>query len=362
MTSNDNKDTKKSLNVQLSALFPFEESNLITGEEKEIRGQDYIQFGTDNKYPQYIFDLYETVPTLGSIINSVVDYAAGDGVEVKDHILFGSEAKTTDFLRNIFLDLAVYGGCYINVLRSKLGNVARLAVLDYRHVRSDKDNKLFYYSPDFTKKSYGRCKYTCLPAFDPENKTQVSSIYYIKTHSKGTYARPIWAQAQVACELEKVINEFSLNEVNNGFASNVVINMNNGRPTDEVQKEIVDMFTEKYTGYQNAARPVVTFNEDKDHAPTIDKLNVDNFNERYAATQERAKQQILTAWRCNGNLVGIPTAQGFNSEEYQSSYNLFYKTVVKPIQNRALIALEEITGKPDGITINPFTIDFGNNE
>ena len=119
------------------------------------------------------------------------------------------------------------------------------------------------------------------------------------------------------------------------------------------------MVNEKFCGSENAARPMMSFNDDFAHRTTIEKLQVDNLNERYAASQERAKQEILTAWRCNGNLVGIPTAQGFNSEEYQSAYQLFYKTVVKPLSNLMLNSIDEIMEGKDIVEIVPFTLDFG---
>lgn len=359
MQNKINTEDKK-VNVKFSGLYPFVEDNIMSNEQRLLKQYNFVEFGTRNQYPNYVYDLYNNVPTLGSIINSVVDYAAGDEVKT-DNLLWHNEKEVTDFFRKILFNLAVYNGCYINVLRSKFGNVAELAVLDYRNVRSDEKNKFFYYSKDFSnKKTYGRCKTTVYPAFDSKAADVMSSIYFIKGNTLNTYPTPIWAQAQIACEMEKNINEFQLNEINNGFAANVMVNMNNGVPTDEIKSEIEEMFNEKFSGYQNAAIPILTFNADKDHAPTIDKLNVDNFNDRYAAAQERAKQQILTAWRCNGNLVGIPTAQGFNSEEFQSAYQLFYKTVIKPLQTLALNAIDDILGKDNVIEVKPFVIDFGN--
>lgn len=359
-TTTASPDKKQGLNLKFMAIDPYVESNIVTADEKEIKSQGFIEFGTKNQYPNYIWSLYKTVPTLGSIINSVVDYGAGDEIK-SDNTLWKNEKELTDFCRQILLDLAIFNGCYINVCRSKMGNVAKLEVLDYRNVRSDKKNEVFYYSPDFSdeKKTYGRCKTTVYPAFDPEAKTVANSIYFVKGSTHNTYPSPVWAQAVIPCEMEKNINEFSLNEINNGFLSSVLINMNNGIPTDEIKEEITEMFNEKYCGYENAGRPAISFNQDKDHAPTIEKLQVDNLNDRYAATQERAKQQILTAWRCNGNLVGIPTAQGFNAEEYKSSYNLFFKTSVKPLVNLMLNAIDDIMGGKDIVRITPFVVDFG---
>lgn len=357
-----NKQNTNNMNTNSKSMFfaginPYLDDNIVTAEEKEIKGQEWVQFGTKNIYPNYIFDLYSEVPTLATIINSVVDYACGDNV-VTHSLLFRNNNEAYNFANKVFLDLAIYNGCYLNILRNKLGGIAQIDVLDYRNVRSDKKNKMFFYSEDFSTKSFGRCKGVWYPSFDKDAKTVPSSIYYIKSDTHSTYTKPCWASASIACEIEKSINQFSLNEINNGLLSNVIISFLNGNPTDEVKQEIEDEFNEKYTGQQNAGRCILNFAPDKDHAVQIDKLQSDDFADRYSNLQERARQEILTSWRCNGNLVGIPTAQGFNSEEYKSSYQLFYKTVIKPLQRQFLNALEDILGTDKTLEIIPFTLDF----
>lgn len=360
-TSNimDNKNKKKIKNVKISmaALNPYIETNIVSSEEKLIQGQNFIEFGEKNQFPEYVYSLYKNVPTLSSIINTIVDYGCGNSISSNTSII--DEKDVLKFSRKVLFDLALYNGSYLNVLRNKLGQVVKIEHLDYRNVRTDKENSLFYYSEDYSTKSYGRCKYTIYPRFD-ENKNNPSTIYYIKGSSYSTYALPIWNSAIISCEIEKCINEYQLNEINNGFTSNVMISFNNGVPTDEQKDEIVEGLNDKFAGYENAGRPLISFSDDKDHAPEVIKMDSDAFADRYEKVEQRAKQQILTAFRTNGNLMGIPTAQGFNSEEYQSSYQLFYNTTVKPMQNLYINSINEIVGKDESIIIEPFKIDFGN--
>lgn len=348
----------KGVNVSLAALNPYIETNIVSSDENIIQGQNFIEFGSKNMFPEYVYDLYKNVPTLSSIINTIVDYGCGNDIKSNTPII--DNKLILRFARKVLFDLALYNGSYINVLRNKMGNVVQLSHLDYRNVRSDKENTLFYYSEDYACKSYGRCKYIVYPRFDVEKINDLSSIYYIKGSSYSTYALPIWNSAITSCEIEKCINEYQLNEINTGFTSNVVISFNNGIPTDEQKEEIVNDLNEKFGGYQNAGRPIVSFADDKEHAPEVTKLDSDTFADRYEKVEERARQQILTAFRTNGNLVGIPTASGFNSEEFQSSYQLFYNTTVKPMQNMFIDAINEITSMDNSITIDPFKIDFGN--
>lgn len=348
--------------LAFAALDPYIETNIVSSEENIIQGQNFIEFGTKNQFPQYVYDLYKNVPTLSAIVNTIVDYGCGNDIKSNTPIIDNKDIL--EFARKVIFDLALYNGSYINVLRNKFGKIVAVSHIDYRNVRSNIDNTLFYYSEEYSTKSYGRCKYTVYPKFEFEKINDLSSIYYIKGTSYSTYALPIWNSAITSCEVERCINEYQLNEINNGFMSNVMISFNNGVPLDEQKEEIQEQLNEKFGGYQNAGRPLVSFSPDKEHAPEIIKLDSDTFADRYEKVEERARQQILTAFRTNGNLVGIPTAQGFNSEEYQSSYQLFYNTTVKPIQHLLINAINEIAGcvdeVNDSIQIEPFKIDFGN--
>lgn len=351
-----NTETNNKVSMHFAAINPYKDDNIISSEEKEVRGQEWISFGERNIYPNYIWTLYESVPTLSTIVNSIVDYGCGDDC-VSHNILWENDKEAYNFVNKILLDLAIYNGCYINVLRNKMGGIAKLIVLDYRNVRSDKKNTMYFYSEDFSSKSYGRCKGLWYPAFDKDKK-DANSIYYIKSDTHSTYSKPSWQSAVIACELEKSINEFSLNEINNSLMSNVIVSLLNGVPSDEQKEEIEENFDSKFASYANAGRFILNFAPDKDHSIQIDKLNDDNFADKYNNLQERARQQILTAFRCNGNLVGIPTAQGFNNEEYKSAYQLFYKTVVKPLQRQLINALEDILNTDQTIEIVPFSLDL----
>ena len=58
--------------------------------EVEGRGSNYVNWGENNLYPEFLFELYQNVPTLSTIIEALSDYATGNdarctvsGFEVK---------------------------------------------------------------------------------------------------------------------------------------------------------------------------------------------------------------------------------------------------------------------------------------
>lgn len=337
-----------------ASLNPYLERNIILPTESNIKGQNFVEFGDRNQYPNYIWHLYSSVSTLQSIINGTVDYVLGDGITSKIPTLSDRDAKK--LVNDIAQDLLIYGGCYLQVRRNLLGEVAKVDTIDFRNMRTDKKNELFYYSDDFSNgKSYGRCKMHIYPAFNNENV----SIYYSKNNKHQTYPIPIWGSAVLAAEIENNINQYHLNNLENGFAPTSVVSFNNGVPTDEIREEIEKAFDEKYTGYENGGRVLINFADDKDHSVDIKTIDVPEYGERYKALAERSQQQLFIAFRASKNLFGSCfDGIGFNSQEYADCFKLYNKTVVQPLQKKIIDMISEIYGVEDAIEIKPFTINF----
>ena len=54
---------------------------------KEVRGRDYIEYGTDdwrNLYPQFLIDLYYNSSTHAAIINGTAEMIAGEELVIED--------------------------------------------------------------------------------------------------------------------------------------------------------------------------------------------------------------------------------------------------------------------------------------
>lgn len=190
------------------------------------------------------------------------------------------------------------------------------------------------------------------PAYN--NSAPTSILYYKGCISRSTYPIPIYNAALIACELERDINQYHINSINNNFNGSAIINFNNGQPNDEQKSEIEDAINEKFSGYQNASRILISYNDSVDNATTIDQISADTFDEKYSALAERSSQQLFTAFRCSPMLLGIDQSGNFNENEYNSAYKLFNRTVVYPMQQTLVQALSPIIK----VQIKPFKIDL----
>lgn len=354
----DKKNEEKGRSyMAFAALNPYLEDNIVKPVEKKVTGQNWIEYGEKNMYPNYLYDLYQNSTSLHTLVDACKDYIGGD--KVTSNCPYLTDIEATKLVKQLGFNLMLTGGVFVNVLRNKLGDVCKIIPLDFRKVRSSLEGNFFYYSDDFAVKSYGRGKYISYPAFNAEEKTVLTSIYYYKNSDYTVYAQPVYASATKSCEIEKKIAEYHLNNLCNNFSSNYMLSFNNGIPTDEIREEIEEMVNEKYSGVENSGRPMISFSQDKEHAPVVIKLDSNDWGEKYQSLKKDSRQDIFTCFRCTPNLLGIPTeTTGFNSEEYAGAFDIFQRSFIQPHQKTVCSIIDSLFGKEDSVTIEPYSIDF----
>lgn len=347
-------EKKQGVPVFLSAINKRVESSIESPQESVSKGAtSFVRWGDNNTFPNYIFSLTQECSTLGSITEGLADYIVGDGVESSiDTVNLKGEA--IEYLATkVAQSLAIYNGVALQVTRSANGEVAEVYCLDLRNVRSDEDGEKFFYSENWNKYNF---KADVYPKFVPGFKHE-TSIFLEKNIEAQVYPTPRYLACLKACETERAIDDFHLNSINNGFMGSYIINFNNGDVDDEVKDEIERDVNEKFAGSSNAGRIMMTFNDSQDTAPTVDKLDLDDFGEKYQSLAKHCRQQIFTRMRANPNLFGIPTENlGFSQEEYDKAFKLFNRTVIRPLQKRMIAIFEKIYGE-GAISIKPFSLD-----
>lgn len=366
--------TYERANVAFAALDPYIETNVVlpTETKSKLKGMDFVKWGEANDYPEYLLGLSKRVTTLSSVVIGCKDFACGNGWHLTEPLngmavdQVNAKGETLDDLAALwFFDLFLYGGFAIQVIRNKGGQIAELHYIDVRFLRTDEEHQTFFYSEDFAKKYCRSQKVLIYPSFFADSKAETSILYFRDTHTQ-TYPAPRYESAVISCEIESCINQYHLNTVNNGFEGSIIINFNNGIPDDETKEAIEKDVNEKFGGYTNGGRMVISFNKNKDSATTFDVPNVRDYGDRYNTLAKRSRQEIFTAFRANPNLFGIPTENlGFSSEEYDAAFKLFNRTQIRPAQNVLLRALDRILTPENGkhsATFIPFSLDLDGEE
>lgn len=346
--------------IQFANINPYIDNNVKLPIENNRRNTKWVSWGDDNQFPSYLYELYLEVPSLKAIIESISNYVMGNEIsavfdfnKVTTNLI---NVYTNELIKSMCYSYCIYGGILIEVHRNIVGKITNLYVLDFKNVRISADKSTFYYSPDFSNKTYvNKSKVVELPKYDPLKNDSVSVFYFsTDTFTQNVYPTPIYSGAIKSCEIERSIDNFHLNSIKNGFVSSAIFNLNNGVPEPEDQEEISNAIEEKFAGETNAGRIMVSFNEDSDHQMTVETLSPTDFSDQYTNLASRCRQQIFMAWRTTPNLIGVPTeTTGFNDQEYESAFKLFSKNTIEPIQ-------KTITGILEGLgmstTIMPYSL------
>ena len=371
--SNTKQNKPSRASFSFAAIDPYVDNKMILPVERFVSGKDLVEWGNRNSYPDYLLDLYNNVPTLRSIVNGNIDFITGDDVSIlplTDNLPNGQMNNRGDHIREQIKDIAkdyeIYGGFALQIIRNLIGMVAEVYYIDMRYLRTNKEGNVFYYCEDWSKS--GKKDVIVYPAFmpnlkwdaldDEQRNRNASSILYVKNVHTQVYPAPLYAASIKACEIERLIDDFHINSLQNQFVSSAIINFNNGDPGDEMKKEIEDAINEKFAGAANGGRIMLSFNKNKESATDIVEFEVKDFGERYKALSEHSRQQIFTAFRANPNLFGIPTeGNGFANEQYAESFKLYNRTQIQPVQRLIADTYDKIYGTKGVLTIVPFSMD-----
>ena len=348
-----NTKTKKTETnkVAFAALSPHLQEDSPQPIQKEVAGKLYMPYGRWNEYPHFLLDLYQGCSTLKAIIDGNVNYVLGDDLKVLTQKM--SKEEVAELLIGVARDWYIFGYAFIQVLRNAFGEVQKAIYLPSEFVRTDKDHQSFWYSEKWD--SRGSWKSVVYPAFMEGGKA-LSSVLMVGS-GRGTYPAPLWGAAIKDVEMEKKIETFHYNELENNFLGSFLINFCQGVPDDKVKEQIERDVNEKLGGVENTGRIMIAFSDSATNRVIVERINSDDFDKRYEALAKRVREQIFIAFKAQPILFGLTseTNTGFSTTEFGDLFKLYNKTMISPVQDMLKRALKKIFGA-DVLEITPFTI------
>ena len=341
----------------MSNIQVIELSAYTKPEIKEVKNKDWVAYGEDNDYFDYLIDNFNGSPTNNAVINGIVQQIYGSGLDAKDKVRKPeqwAQLKSmlhADCLRNAISDLKITGQASLQVVYDKgKKKIKRLEHFPVNTLRAEKANEEgdiegYYYHHDWSSvKPHDQPKR--IPAFGSKN-SELIEILYIKPYSIGSfYYSPVDYQGCLQyCELEQEVANYHINNVRNGLTAGALINFNNGVPDSKDQKEIERKIKNKFSGTTNAGKFVLAFNRDKESAATIEALQLADAHSQYQFLSEESTQKIMVGHRVTSPmLLGIKdsTGLGNNAEELKTAIALFEATVINPFRLLMIDALERV--------------------
>ena len=348
------------MNLDLIKLSHYNIPHLV-----EKHNQDWVSFGEDNLYPNYLLDLFLGSAINGALIKSIGAMIYGEGLsatnvdentETKESYLRLTELlenSDDDVLKDLAMDLKLFGGCYVNVIWSRdRSKIAKILHIPAQYIRSGKmiDGEIdtYYYSADWSKWKKGEYRPRAYAAFNTEDRTQASQILMIRDKNPALFYgfAPDYVAATDYIQLDLEIAQFHLSNISNGMFPSMAINFANGVPTEEERRTIERQINQKFTSSGNAGKILITFNDGKESAPEIVPIDSNGASEKYQFLSTEVVNKILSGHRVvNPILFGIRGeggGLGNNADELRDSYSLFNNTIIIPFQNVLLKGLNKI--------------------
>lgn len=322
---------------------------------KEDKRKDWVQYGDDNNYYQYLIDLYTTSTTNNAIINGTVNLIYGKGLDALD-----SSTKTNEYasmrsifsdscLRKITLDLKLLGEASFQVLKQK-GRVVKAEHFPRQTLRAEKCNdegniEAYYYHHNWEKiKPNDKPERIASFGFGNGNEPEIKVI---KRYVSGyDYYCPVDYQGGLAyAELESEIADYLINDVQNGFSGTKVVNFNNGIPDREKQLQVKSDVMNKLTGARGE-KVIIAFNNNAESKTTVDDLPLNDAPQHYEYLSNECQNKLIVAHRVTSPLLlGIRTENnglGSNADEIKTAALLYDNITIKPYQDLIIECLDDI--------------------
>ena len=336
-------------------------STYTSPEIKEVNGEDWIEYGADNNYFQYLIDRYNGSPTNNAAINGISQAIYGKGLNATDANRKPNEYAQMislfkkDVVRKLSYDLKLMGQCAVQVIYSKdRKKIAQLEHMPIETLRAEKCNDegdipAYYYFKDWAniKRSDEPLR---IPAYGMSKEN--IEIYYIKPYKSGFYYySPVDYQGGLQyAELEEEVSNYHLNNIMNGLAPSMLINFNNGTPNQEERQLIEKKIAQKFSGTSNAGKFILAFNDNKEAQAEITPVQLSDAHNQYQFLSEEAQSKIQVAHRVvSPFLLGIRTSTGFssNADEIKTASLLMDNTVIRPFQELLIDAFDNILSYND---------------
>jgi hypothetical protein len=335
--------SKESRNTEVSFI---NLSTYTTPDVKEVANQEWVAYGEDNNYFQYLIDRYNGSPTNNAAINGISQQIYGKGLNATNANKKPEEyAKMVsmlhkDTVRKLCYDLKLMGQCAIQVIYSKdRKSIAKLEHFPIETLRAEKANEkgevpAYFYFKDWENIQPNE-KPLRIPAFGMSKES--IEIYYVQPYKAGFYYySPVDYQGGLQyAELEEEISNYHLNNILNGLAPSMLINFNNGIPNQEERTLLEHRIAEKFSGTSNAGKFILAFNDNKDSQAEITPVQLSDAHQQYQFLSEESTKKIMVSHRIvSPMLLGIKDQSGLgnNADEIKTASLLMDNTVIRPFQ------------------------------
>ena len=349
----------------MSEFFVTKLAAYTAPEVVELKNKDWVQYGIDNNYFNYIIDVNNNSTTCRAITIGISNMIYGKGLAAHDgdkrpeqYAQMMSLFKKSD-LRKFINDYKVLGMAAFQLVYQD-GRVKEVHHFPMETLRAEKCNdegeiEGWYYSNHWENLKPTE-KPERIPAFG-FGKANGVEMYVLKPYEAGKYyySSPDWSSAMPYAVLEDEIGDYLINDCINGFSGTKVVNFNNGVPDPEKMQAIKSDVLGKLTG-SRGEKVIVAFNNNSESKTTIDDIPLNDAPQHYQYLADECFRKLIVGHRVTSPmLLGIREGNdglGNNAEEIKNATQLFDNIVIQCFQDQVIECIDAI------LSINDIALDL----
>ena len=349
----------------MSEFFVTNLAAYTSPEVVELKNKDWVQYGVDNNYFNYIIDVNNNSTTCRAITIGISNMIYGKGLAAHDadkrpeqYAQMMSLFKKSD-LRKFINDYKVLGMAAFQLVYQD-GKVKQVHHFPMETLRAEKCNDEGEIEGWYYSNNWGNLKPTEKPERIPAfgfGKANGVEMYVLKPYEAGKYyySSPDWSSAMPYAVLEDEIGDYLINDCINGFSGTKVVNFNNGVPDPEKMQSIKSDVLGKLTG-SRGEKVIVAFNNNSESKTTIDDIPLNDAPQHYQYLADECFRKLIVGHRVTSPmLLGIREGNdglGNNAEEIKNATQLFDNIVIQCFQDQVIECIDAI------LSVNSIALDL----
>lgn len=326
-------------NKQLDIFAITNEIQAYSVRGNSIYSGNIINYGTDNLYPNKVFDIVQDSPTAGGCVKRKSEFVFGKGVE-SDVIVNRHNKTINDIISVTCQEYSKYNGFALHFNYNLLGQIVEIQNVDIRYVRKLKDmlsvvvGKIRRDSKVINLSSANKVE---IPLYQPNGikkyikkaggfKKFNGAIFYFNNNT-GIYPVATYDSALTSAQFESEAQIFSYMNVKNGFSSSGILKIPNIPDDTPAKKEMEEKIT-KVVGSQNAGSMLVVeapldLEGGLQTSKMFEPFQTQSIDKVHEVQSSRAKDYLLRAFNMPEILLGVSNQGMFNQESFADAYNYY---------------------------------------
>ncbi len=326
--------------------------------------EDFVPFGKDNLFPQYLAELKRQSSTHRSVLAQKTTFTTGGGFKTSNESLSNYIQDVNangESLKDIFKRLAddyySYGNAYLEGVVYEGG--VNLYHKDASTARMSKDKKSVLFNPDWANYTKNKDKTQKIPVYPNISRSRFIIHYKDYESTFNFYGLPDYVAALEHIAIDFEIGKFNHTSFKNGFSPSAIVTVNGDFGEAEAEK-FVETAKDTLTGSGNNSKILFLVKNGEDSRGTDVQIISNKEDGDFLDLQKLTDQNIITAHRWQPALSGIVSSGKMNNtgSEIRIAYDLAMSTVIRDTTNILLDPIKKVLNAELGVDTDDLMVVY----